>query len=469
MSLAVTNRILSSAAKHMKRREKFLACDNHTLSQYDVSTLVQHCRKFSQRTIESLLLASLFTGRHVKTFCAPNTRTQMIEDTEYGLLLSNIVFPVWRKGSADDPFKSEPALPPYALLPMHQIKSIEVVAGMSEAELIMQSEDVLREINKAYGTRLTPTRIKGYIRVKAQACALTQAETNWISDTPLQQHGGSSYLSMFGSELIKKHYIYINFLMETAQCQLYQIDKILFLPFAQRRIGSNFNVSIGKVRESFFELRKIFAKEQNTGNLDRWLLFNSYTYFTVLILDMTTGHRPKRAMYGELSNFDLSRRVLLIKDKDNRVESARIVPLTSKAVTQLNYYLAFLKRFSKHLRFIHPEEYLVLEEALLGRSSLFKLWVRGKLKSFATGYLSEVDIPRIDAKNNWHRHWIRSRLALHPELNPAAIDAFMGHENLLDESFSAFSSLETLELRMVADALCIELEKISISPVELLL
>ena len=79
------------------------------------------------------------------------------------------------------------------------------------------------------------------------------------------------------------------------------------------------------------------------------------------------------------------------------------------------------------------------------------------------------DIPTIKARGNWNRHWIRAALAQRVDIKPSAVDAFMGHENLLDESFSSYSSLDMSGMRDIADALNDEIELMSISPLEVTL
>ena len=197
-------------------------------------------------------------------------------------------------------------------------------------------------------------------------------------------------------------------------------------------------------------------------------MFNCYTYYTVVVLNMCTGHRPSRKYYGKLENFDLSRRVVLVNDKENR-ESARVLPLNESAFIQFTFYLSFLEAFVTKIQYIYPTEADILRRTLKGETPLFHLRINTGLKSFSHSAAMSSDIPTIKARGNWNRHWIRSAIALWVDIKPSAIDAFMGHENLLDESFSSYSSLDMSDMRHIADALNDELELMSVARLEVTL
>ena len=128
-----------------------------------------------------------------------------------------------------------------------------------------------------------------------------------------------------------------------------------------------------------------------------------------------------------------------------------------------------LKKFIDSIQYFQPDEAEFLRRALNGEDSLFYLYSKDRLKTFNNTVLRDIDIPQVTAKNNWNRHWIKSALESRADIKPAAVDSFLGHENLLDETFSRFSTLHTSDLRDVAGALEEEASNLRVEPLEVLL
>ena len=455
--------------KHKLKREKRLACNYHTLSKYDIKKLLQYCYIESAGLVEGLLIASLFTGRNIGELVPPETQFQIIEGTEFGTLNSTLEFPNWSKELALGSSHSVQSQSPFVFLPVAIIRKIGDTAKQDVNQIEEQAKLLLNKINTEFRTRLTLTRIKNYLSAQSKKSGLSQAEVNFIANVPLKNHGGSSYLSLNAAELASKHYKYINALMSIAELQHFNIEEICSLQQTSLKIGSNFSVPTALISSTIEELTSTIAAQQKylkQGTADRWHLFNCYTYYTLLLLNMGTGHRPARSPFGQLSNFDLSRQVLFIADKKNRDESGRVVPLNNSAVQQLNYYLLFLTKFFEFIRYVYPEAATTLCESLRGRADLLHLWIDGRLKTCSPKAIREANIPHLRAKSNCHRHWIRSAVALSIDIQTPAIDAFMGHENLLDESFSQFSNLNFSNLRQIADVLEKQLCNINLTPLE---
>lgn len=465
MSSAANTNSTSMAGQHKLKREKLLMCDYNTLSQHDVKCLVQYCSQSDSGIVERVLLASLFTGRSFEDLARNDVEIRYIAGADFGALFSSMSFPKWNKKCSEDKAASSGNLRPFVILPRDIIESLEAASGQSTEVLTEEAIELLKTLNRATQSRLTLSRIKQYIKMHAAKCSLTQAEVHWISNTPLKEHGGSSYLSISGAELAQKHYPFINALMKIAQLPQFEIESVLNNRIMLPAMGSNFRVPELTIKIAIEKLKKTIKNLQRFDTQDHWKLFNCYTYYTVIMLNMCTGHRPSRKYYGKLENFDLSRRVVLINDKENR-ESTRVLPLNDSVFIQFKFYLAFLEAFVTKIQYIYPTEADILRRTLKGETGLFHLWINTSLKPFSHSAAMSSDIPTIKARGNWNRHWIRSALALWVDIKPPAIDAYMGHENLLDESFSSYSSLDMSDMRQIADALNDELELMSVSPLE---
>lgn len=465
MSSAANANTSSIAGQHKLKREKLLMCDYHTLSQHDVKCLVQYCSQADSSMVEHLLLSTLFTGRSFDDLTRDDVEIRYLEGTDFGALFSSLIFPRWDKICAEDRTASSGNLSPFVILPRDIIRSIEAASGQSTDALIDEARDLLKTLNRETQSRLTITRIKQYIKMQGAKCSLSQAEINWISNAPLKEHGGSSYLSMSGAELAQKHYRFVNALMKVAQRPQFDFETTLQQPIMLPAMGSNFRVPEIEIKIGIEKLTKTITNLLRFNTKDHWKLFNCYSYYTVILLNICTGHRPSRKYYGKLENFDLSRRVVFINDKENR-ESARVVPLNATALKQFKFYLAFLEAFARKIQYIYPEEADILRNTLKGETGLFYLWVNTGLKPFSHSAAVKAGFPIIKARGNWNRHWIRAALAQQVDIKPSAIDAFLGHENLLDESFASYSSLDMSNMRDISDALNDEIELMSIAPLE---
>lgn len=468
MNMPVKPKVHSLASQHRLKREKLLMCDHNTLSQYDVKYLIQYCSQQDSDIAEHLLLASLFTGRSIEELAKTDTKVRYLEGTDYGVLFSKLDFPNWEKEVMGNGSLLSGNLEPFVILPRNLIESIEAASRLCAEDLVEIASELLQTLNRETQTRLTLVRIKQYMRVQAVKCSLSQAEINWISNTPLKQHGGSSYLSMSGAELAQKHYRYVNALMKISALAPFDIEQAYQHRLTLPAMGSNFHLPEIKIKFAISELTRAIGKMQKSPTENRWRLFNYYTYYTLILLNMCTGHRPSRNFYKKLDNFDLSRGVVFIDDKGNR-ESARVVPLNDAAVTQLRFYLSFLEAFIAEILHLESFEAQLLLNALNGQDNIFYLWTNDCLKPFSYTSVNKTEVPVIKAKGNWNRHWIRSSLARRFDLKPAAIDAFMGHENLLDESFSSYSTLNMSDIRDVADALGDEICSMAVEPLEVTL
>ena len=446
----------SYISAHKLKREKLLASDYNTLSRYDAKVLVQQFAGDEPSLMGQILLASLFTGRSIDNLVDPKVKTQTFEDLEFGTLYSTLEFPDWREELSSGKSLVCASLPPFVFLPDRMIQSIATASHLDSEQFSDEAEKLLSELNEDNRTRLTLTRVKNHLRMQATKCGLSQAEVNFISDSPLRAHGGNSYLCTSAKELSSKHYTYINALLSIANCPPIDIDPILEHPMADVPMGSNFSVPANAFRSTIKELQYTIKNEQRClarGHGERWKLFNCFTYYTLIVLNMCTGHRPSRNYYDTLNKFDLSRRVVFVKDKANREESGRILPLNVLAAEQLKHYLSYLKKFIDDIQYLQPDEADVLRSALTGEDALFYLYSKDRLKTFNNTVLRDIDIPQVKAKNNWNRHWIKSALEPRIDIKPAAIDSFLGHENLLDETFSRYSTLNLSDLRDIADAL----------------
>ncbi|MDO6693881.1 hypothetical protein Q4574_11330 [Aliiglaciecola sp. 3_MG-2023] len=77
---------------------------------------------------------------------------------------------------------------------------------------------------------------------------------------------------------------------------------------------------------------------------------NRFVNYTIMLILICTGYRPRKEYAVEFLNLDLETGLIMIADKLNFIDSAvRFVPLATAIQTQIRSYLAHLRILAKHL------------------------------------------------------------------------------------------------------------------------
>jgi hypothetical protein len=342
---------------------------------------------------------------------------------------------------------------PFIFLPSVLLVSIRNARHIDIEDIESRLKKHLTTINLKHSTRLTLGRIQRYLAKEASNFNLSQAEVSFIANSRIRDHAGSSYLSITSSELTQKHFGFINFVQRLANIMPLSSDSILDDAYANRVMGSNRNIPNDEIVSLFSSIKKRIQTSLKGLPETIWQVYNDYTQYTVFVLFIFTGHRPRRDPFGRLNNFDLHRNVVWVKDKEARENANRLLPLNKTSSLQLHYYLAFLEMVKETISYSYPAEAISIRHSLSTKENLFKLRGKAGMTLFSTTTQRECCSLTVQGASNWYRHWLRQYLAKQPNINLSALDAFMGHENLLDESFSPFSNLDVAELRVISDAI----------------
>ncbi|MDX5405681.1 MAG: hypothetical protein LPK11_01390 [Chromatiaceae bacterium] len=441
------------SAEHILKKEKELACDYDNLTHYDVMVLTKYCSETQSNLATHTLLASLFTGRSIEDLLNKAVTINASVSSGFGTLHSTIEHPRSPCSSGCDKINPEvDNAAPYIFLPSTILVSI-LSARAFEKTLIDQLNSYLAEINKNKGTRLTLGRIKRYLFKEAACLNISQTEACWISNTRLRDHAGSSYLSMSSTELALKHYRFINNIMLISGLGPFDVLKLLDCPNSKERIGSNRALSDQDLQNELTKIKLSVQEAYSKFPATIWQIFNTFTHYAVTLLNLCTSHRSTRAPYGTLDNFDLIRKVVWIEDKKARTAASRLIPLNSIGTAQIQYYISFLSKFYELVKYSYPIDAEHIQMSLKSEADLFSLRGRSGMTFYSNTNVREICDFELPSASNWNRHWIKQFLATQSRVDATAVDAFMGHENLLDESFSRFSNLDTAELRKIVDAI----------------
>ena len=225
---------------------------------------------------------------------------------------------------------------------------------------------------------------------------------------------------------------------------------------AKGYVGSEIVAHREFLEDLFLVLRKDLKRRRKAAQLDIQAFHNSYVAVTFLVLSLATAHRPVRAPFQNMRDFDLVGQWLFIDDKQVRhIGASRIVPLTDLAIEQFEAYRRHLSVLATKLADPGGPIGQGIAEALSGEDFLLFFWedagpaivTPGKLKQ----HLAEI----YPMPLNWARHFWRT--ALRGRVSDEAMNALMGHTELAGAPFCEGSGLSLHDLEPLRTAMNQEL------------
>ncbi|WP_206478023.1 hypothetical protein [Halomonas sp. KRD171] len=185
--------------------------------------------------------------------------------------------------------------------------------------------------------------------------------------------------------------------------------------------------------------RQLAVADQNGSLFQRMVsVHNSYTAYTIAMLMFCTGYRSIRDPLPKWNQLSLSRRMMVIADKTDDVQShARFLPLPTIMVHQLQYYL-------RH------------REAILGRLQLYlqQQWETPFLFLDTYGHPKQATPKRLQEHLDWpgspplniNRHFLHTQLK-ESGCSSELTDTYMGHWDAGQEPWAKYSTFCPLEYR----------------------
>lgn len=185
--------------------------------------------------------------------------------------------------------------------------------------------------------------------------------------------------------------------------------------------------------------RQLAVADQNGSLFQRMVsVHNSYTAYTIAMLMFCTGYRSIRDPLPKWNQLSFSRRMMVIADKTDDVQShARFLPLPTIMVHQLQYYL-------RH------------REAILGRLQLYlqQQWETPFLFLDTYGHPKQVTPKRLQEHLDWpgspplniNRHFLHTQLK-ESGCSSELTDTYMGHWDAGQEPWAKYSTFCPLEYR----------------------
>ena len=183
-------------------------------------------------------------------------------------------------------------------------------------------------------------------------------------------------------------------------------------------------------------------KPKNIG--DMIIYHNRYTFYVYQILTLATGHRPVKAPFSSILDFDFRRSVVGVSDKERQLlSSPRHIPLGPTAKSQVEAYVTYLKGFRNRVQFAPPGIASMIEGVLSDQQPfLFKILPGETIMGVGLDpkHLKHYRQFTNPLPLNWQRHFLRTHLTR--KVSGELIDDFFGHSNGLGQrANSAVSGL----------------------------
>ncbi|GAB3000651.1 site-specific integrase [Psychrosphaera aestuarii] len=437
---------------HMKRQQKSLVCDYNRLNTFDVETFLQHTVG-TTCMVKNLLIASLCVGERIENLLSSLHQIKLSHVHNCGVKIKVLEFPRYENFHDEMPLAFlESEGQPFAILPFDVasiLKGIDV-KSLDIEFVVKQADNYLASLNQKFDTKLTAVRLARHLSHVGAKFDLSCAELDWLTESELGRHSGAYYLQINAADLKAKLFRYVQTQYEAAGLSA-NFNYTAPHDTQSKRIGSNLYVRNEHIKDKSLELVATIETLKSSPIINIEELHNHYTYFTLQLLNLATGHRPGEGQYNTLQNFDVDSGYVLVQDKRSRGPgTCRLIPLSNIAIKQITLYIEHLSSLQKWCELDGSDVVADIANTLKFNAPVFRFMRHGKLIS-ATSSQYAAYVPMADKnKSNWNRHWLRTQLADQLSILEPAVNAFMGHEDKLDETYSKFSSLSLAHIKAIA-------------------
>ena len=463
-----------TVAGHIERNEKRLVTSMSQITRHDIYCLQEALKQKAktQPTIVFLIHLMLVTGRRLEEILRARKIDHVSDLKQPGdaiiLQENGDMYWVYRADLPLHPLKDNleifidrQASPVILPLPPPPQNSYMLALPRLTADIQQDVIGFIDEVNRVNKTRLKSNRIAAFLSDFLHQRGVDGVINALLTGNPSLQEAGTYYYQYEHESLLEAYQL---FRTEFFALEIEDIKKEALM---KHKGGSQLIVK----PEAVTALFEYLALKVQSSRRDIADFHNAYTYYTLHLLNLATGHRPVRDPFDDLDHIDLLNKKIFISDKESRqtASSARVLRLPEIAIQQIQLYIEHLKELQLHLFVINPDAANAVAQTLAGKNRLLFLLEENEMGSYqiqplspryVQGYLGVLfDIP-----TNWHRHYLRtflSRCSVSAEL----IDAWMGHAKLGQEGFNLFSGLSMEYMWLISTKIEREMSKRGIKPI----
>ncbi|RKG52170.1 hypothetical protein D7V64_10780 [Acinetobacter cumulans] len=224
----------------------------------------------------------------------------------------------------------------------------------------------------------------------------------------------------------------------------------IILPDKSLNFGSRKAPKLQVITEIFAVLKfNIFSQAED----DLISIFNHYNIWMWHILLLFTAARPVAEFPGFLKNFNLSRKILMVSDKEvgGRNGFGRLIPLCPFLVKEIKKFLNYLEYFSIQIMMNHSHLHDLIQQIKKSKLPLLGIIQDNEWLPLGPALVKNFCPELCLDHANWHRHTARAFLT-HKITEPEIL-ALFGHELMQQEAAHPFSSLSLPQFSKIADVL----------------
>lgn len=457
-SLKLQNQVTKNAMQQMLKREKQLSTDYRQLTKNEIKGLIDYWFTQKEQAYD-LIILSLFIGMPISDiFKHKDTSLKISNHPEFA------GHPIWT-------FKPQvPTHPVHKTLEKLLVRSTGNVImklpkrllhtakdlkqnRLSLEEVLKSVTEILKNVNAHYNSRLTPARISSYLSFYLIRNAQDSTEVAFLQAQHKTPDPGCYYYQVPVTHLISIYESYLS--------HLSNLSKKLEAPLVKQKtnleVGSNLQITHEVLKELFKQLVERIELYRDKDWTDIEIFHNTFTLYSLLLLNICTGHRAVNNPYHTLDCFDLETKTVFICDKDiGGQSSARIVPLPDIVCAQVGSLVEHRNNLIRFFNNVKPSLAAEIEGRYGMEPPLFFFLEKNKFVPVTSKAFNKHLEHIFPIKLNWNRHFMRTWLRKN-NIQGNIVDSWMGHIGSTGDSFAHLSGLSMNDLRNVADIINLKL------------
>ena len=439
-----------------QRRQKLLTTDVLNLSSHQVQKIIRFYLEKNEIDIhDCCLLIMLFCGKNLEESLKCIEQVKITKNhsklKKNAVVESKIPLTEFNLDKKINSKIEESSGSVFLLLPPFLRKSLIKFRGKFKDinDIEKNIEITLNEINKETSHKITTSKISSYLIFYLNKKRIDPIEITHILNKGLRSEPGTYYYLVDSGKLLRIHQNYINDLLSDFEGE--EILKIDESP--EKPVGSQLVFKQELILELFQLLSQALESKRDSGWHGYEEFHNLYVIYNVLLLNLSTGHRPVNDMYDDISNFDLIAGTLLISDKNVRDDLiSRVIGLPKLSIKQVGLYLEHLKIISSIISDISNETGKNIQSAIQGKFPLFFFIQDNQIVRITPKQLTNFCEDIFPVPLNWNRHFIRTWLR-RKNFSGEWVNAWMGHQSLGSVGFSRYSGLSIFNMKEIAHSI----------------
>jgi hypothetical protein len=300
-----------------------------------------------------------------------------------------------------------------------------------------KTRELLSEFNQANGLRLSQAVLARYQSTYFQRVESDSVLSSHLSGRSAKKDVLNNYVFVESGQLQQAKARYLQHIQTVTASEF-------LLPDCEVPQGWLGSTRVPEVSALLTDLFKFLYKKSNQKSLSR---HNRIALHTILILQLSTCHRPIQSPFERLSHFDHNLKTCRVNDKNLEFEP-RIIVLPDLAQKQLTAYISHLRQTGE--RYASPQHLKhAAKSALQNLGDLFFFEERTSVYPVTPSKMHALLADIIEALNNhyeknyyeklqlftklpfnWYRHYLATQfrsLIQHGKVSQASFDYFFGH------------------------------------------